>query len=67
MHSLNVLQGKPAMHQTDNHNRVPAELGWPLWLAYAEDSIFESLPDDLAKIAVWAFLEWQRIKKKGGA
>ena len=49
LHSLNVMQGKDAMYQTGNHDRVPAELGWPLWLAYAEDNIFENLPDDLAK------------------
>src|SRR3990167_2686978 len=50
LHSLNVLQGKPAV--IDNvglHERVPAELGWPLWLAYLEDNIFEQLPAELSR------------------
>mgnify|MGYP001566569647 CR=1 FL=1 len=49
LNSLNTLHGKPPLHQTDNHARMPIELGWPLWLAYADDTIFENLPDDLSK------------------
>ena len=51
LHSLNVLQGKTGAalaDLTDHHERYPAELGWPLWLAHLEDIIFENLPDDLA-------------------
>ena len=51
LHSLNVLQGKTGAavaELTDRHDRYEAELGWPLWLAYLEDNIFESLPDELA-------------------
>lgn len=49
LHSLNVLQGKAdPMASVSQHDRVPVELGWPLWLAYLEDNIFERLPDELA-------------------
>lgn len=49
LHSLNVLQGKaePGAH-TDDHARYVKELGLPLWLAYLEDNIFETLPDEEA-------------------
>ncbi len=49
LHSLNRIQGKPELEKTDAHARIPTELGWPLWLAYLEDHIFERLPDDLAR------------------
>ena len=47
--SLNVLRGAPVLEQTGQHERYPSELGWPLWLAYLEDNLFESLPDGLSK------------------
>ena len=47
--SINVLRGAPILENTGQHARYPTELGWPLWLAYLEDNIFESLPDDLSK------------------
>ena len=31
-----------------NHYAFPKELGWPIWLAYCADSIFEGLPKSLA-------------------
>lgn len=52
LYSLSVIAGKApkeAAKLTGQHDRIPTELGWPLWLAYAEDNIFESLPDDLSK------------------
>jgi len=52
LHSLNKLQGKPPSelaNDTGNHERYVTELGLPLWLAYMEDHIFESLPDNLSK------------------
>ena len=49
LRSLNLLSGKPHDRNTGQHDRIPKELGWPLWLAYAEDNIFENLPDELAK------------------
>ena len=48
LRSLNLLGGHPHDQQTGRHDRIPKELGWPLWLAYAEDDIFEHLPDDIA-------------------
>ena len=52
LYSLNVLHGESpadAAQRTGDHDRIPTELGWPLWLAYAEDTIFERLPTDLSK------------------
>ena len=52
LYSLSVLQGQSpavAAQRTGEHARIPTELGWPLWLAYAEDTIFENLPDALSK------------------
>lgn len=52
LRSLNKVQGKTGQdlnRLTGEHDRFPRELGWPLWLAYAEDNIFENLPDELAK------------------
>ncbi len=49
IHSLNALQGKPQKGEFADHDRVAADLGWPLWLAYLEDNVFESLPDELSK------------------
>ena len=52
VYSLNILQGKKgkaAALKTGDHGRIVTDLGWPLWLAYAEDTIFENLPIDLAK------------------
>jgi hypothetical protein len=51
LHSLNVLQGKTGKASTvdtGNHRRYEAELGLPIWLAYLEDQIFETLPDEFA-------------------
>lgn len=31
------------------HNKVAADLGWPLWLAYLEDQLFEALPNELSQ------------------
>ncbi|MEO6601496.1 MAG: hypothetical protein ABIQ16_16585 [Polyangiaceae bacterium] len=31
-----------------NHSRFPIELGWPEWLAYLADEIFEGIPKDEA-------------------
>jgi len=47
--SLNVIAGLPITERTSHHDRYPTELGWPLWLAYLEDNLFENLPDALAK------------------
>jgi hypothetical protein len=54
LHSLNLLQGKIGKANGEDafvgrHDRFPTELGWPLWLAYYEDSIFEGLPQKLAE------------------
>jgi len=51
VHSLNTLQGKPQDDDTKfaDHGRVANELGFPLWLAYLEDNLFESLPSALSK------------------
>lgn len=49
LRSLNLIQRRVDVNaETGAHARFPTELGWPLWLAYAEDNIFEQLPDDLA-------------------
>jgi hypothetical protein len=49
LRSLNILQQQPDVNlRTGEHERFPPELGLPLWLAFAEDHIFENLPDDLA-------------------
>jgi hypothetical protein len=47
--SLNALAGRPVTERTDQHARYPTELGWPQWLAYVEDAIFEGLPKSLAR------------------
>ena len=50
--SLGIINGKTpkaAAEHVDQHDRVPVELGWPLWLAYMEDNVFEMLPTDLSK------------------
>lgn len=47
--SLNAIAGGPILERTSQHDRYPAELGWPLWLAYLEDNLFENLPDELSK------------------
>ena len=50
LRSLNKMHGATDIDaDTDTHARYPTELGWPLWLAYLEDHIFEHLPVDLAK------------------
>jgi hypothetical protein len=49
LRSLNLLQGKQHDLDTSQHHRMPSELGWPLWLAYLEDNLFENLPYELAK------------------
>lgn len=53
LHSLNLLQGKHGreaeLEGTSHHDRFASELGWPLWLAYYEDSIFEGLPTALGQ------------------
>ena len=49
LHSLNVIQGRTPLFNTDVHARFPSELGWPLWLAYLEDHVFEHLPIEAAK------------------
>src|SRR5262245_43305154 len=49
LRSLNILQGVAEINgRTDDHERFTSELGVPLWLAYAEDHIFEHLPEDQA-------------------
>ena len=51
LYSLNRLQGKTGtalIAETDQHIRLERELGWPVWLAYLEDHLFEQLPDDLS-------------------
>ena len=47
--SLNVIAGHHIDRRTSDHERYPTELGWPLWLAYLEDHLFEELPDALSK------------------
>ena len=52
LYSLSVLRGKTPQEAATNisdHRRYEAELGWPTWLAYYEDSIFEHLPAELSK------------------
>ena len=50
LHSLHTLQGTLGeKHPYDDHGKVAADLGWPLWLAYLEDHLFESLPNELSK------------------
>lgn len=48
--SLHSIQGtlSDATEYAD-HRKVAADLGWPLWLAYLEDNIFEAVPDELSK------------------
>ena len=41
----------------DPHSRYPIEIGIPEWLAYLEDSLFESLPNGQAKEWPIRFLE----------
>ena len=53
-YSLQVLQGKTpraaaVAAEKGDHASVAKDLGWPLWLAYLEDNLFERLPDDLSK------------------
>ena len=48
LHSLNVILGKPEQERTGDHSRYMTELGWPLWLALLEDTVFEHLPEDQA-------------------
>lgn len=51
LHSLSLLHGKSAAESadhTDQHGRYEAELGWPTWLAYLEDHLFETMPNELA-------------------
>ena len=51
LRSLNRIQGAEDINaRTGLHERFPSELGLPLWLGFLEDSIFEQLPDDLAKM-----------------
>jgi hypothetical protein len=46
LHSLNVLQGRADLSQaTGDHARYESELGLPLWLAYLEDHVFETLSE----------------------
>ncbi|CAB4212416.1 hypothetical protein UFOVP1442_1, partial [uncultured Caudovirales phage] len=48
--SLHSLQGTLTNGVSfNNHAKVAADLGWPLWLAYLEDNLFERLPDELSK------------------
>ena len=50
LRSLNIMkQQTDPNRRTGDHDRFPKELGWPLWLAHIEDTIFENLPDALAK------------------
>lgn len=50
LHSLNILQGKSELCEgTALHERFEIELGWPIWLAYLEDDVFEHLPANLQK------------------
>jgi hypothetical protein len=51
MKPLITYRNDPALKAalTSLHARFPKELGWPLWLAYYEDSIFEGLPQQLAE------------------
>ena len=54
LYSLRVLQGKtPTVAakaaEKGDHVSVSTELGWPLWLAYMDDNVFEGLPDALSK------------------
>src|SRR5262245_53942497 len=49
LHSLNILQGKRHLFETDRHVRYESELGIPVWLAYLEDHLLERLPDDDAR------------------
>jgi hypothetical protein len=43
--------------ESDNHKAYETELGVPEWLARLEDTIFENLPNDLAKKWPVQFLE----------
>jgi len=45
--SLNVRLGKSILHS--DHAAYETELGFPKWLAYLEDTLFENLPDDESK------------------
>lgn len=53
VYSLNVLQGQSQdvgdPDQYADHPRVAKALGFPEWLAYLEDHLFEGLPDHLSK------------------
>ena len=48
VHSINRLKGKK--YQTSNHKVYETELGIPEWLARLEDTIFEGLPVEQAKL-----------------
>ena len=48
IHSINAIRGK--RYQTSNHKVYETELGIPEWLARLEDTIFEGLPEDKAKL-----------------
>ena len=45
--SINVRLGKSI--NNDSHKAYEKELGFPRWLAYLEDKLFENLPDDESK------------------
>ena len=52
LHSLNIINGAADMEltaRTGDHARYEKELGLPIWLAYLEDHLFETLPIEEAK------------------
>ena len=54
VHSLNVKLGKE--YRTSDHSVYEKELGIPEWLAHLEDTIFEGLPKEEAKLWPEKFL-----------
>ncbi len=57
LHSLNVLQGKSPTDRVDEHCRYEKELGLPIWLAYLEDHLFETLSLEESKVWPREFAE----------
>ena len=55
IHSMNLKLGKK--YKTDDHTAYETELGIPEWLARLEDTIFEGLPLEEAKLWPEQFLK----------
>ena len=55
LRSLAIMDGEPLVERYDNHADYETKLGIPEWLARLEDTIFEGLPVEDAKLWPTAF------------